>query len=375
MAMMDYPRVDVTGIPSPAILVFKPLLEHNLGEMLAIAGSPDRLRPALQDTQDPRDRQAVPAARGDSATSAPPRARRRCASRPAPAISSWPTSLWARWWSSSHNWRPRTECAARVPGGLRDGGRVALTAATAAGVIVGAMVDLDTGLHRTGLPVGEEAMRLYRRVTRSPGLRPAGLHVYDAQNNRNPDLADRTAAVERTIAPVLEMAEALRREGHAVPELLCGGTGTFPVYARYGGSITCSPGTAVFWDAGYSNAFPDLDARLAQAALMLGRVVSRPTPQHITLDLGTKGIASDPPIGKRGVILGLEDAVTTVHNEEHWVVTSERAGAYHVGDSVYVVPTHICPNTNLYPLLYIVDDQGTVSERWEVVARHRPLVL
>jgi len=248
-------------------------------------------------------------------------------------------------------------------------------AAKAAGVTVGVMVDLDTGLHRTGLPVGEEAMKLYRHVAQLPGLRPAGLHVYDAQNNRNPEFADRAAAVERTLAPVMEMAETLRREGLDVPELLCGGTGTFPVYARYGGPITCSPGTAVFWDAGYANSFPDLDARLAQAALMLGRVVSRPTPQHVTLDLGTKGIASDPPIGRRGVILGLEDAVTTVHNEEHWVVTSEHAGAYHVGDALFVVPTHICPNTNLYPVLYIIDAQGQVGDHWEVVARQRALAL
>ncbi len=375
MAMTDYPLVDVTDIPSPAVLVFEPLLEHNLDVMLAIAGSPDRLRPHCKTH---KTREIVKLLLQRSVQ------RHKCATlrEAAMCIEAGARDIVLAYQLVGPQVEQFTQLAAREPNvrlaALVDCDAAAdwlAHAAVAAGVTVGAMVDLDTGLHRTGLPVGEEAMRLYRRVAQSPGLRPAGLHVYDAQNNHHPDLAERTAAVERTIAPVMEMAEALRREGHDVPELLCGGTGTFPVYARYGGPITCSPGTAVFWDAGYSKAFPDLDARLAQAAVLLGRVVSRPTPQHVTLDLGTKGIASDPPVGRRGVILGLEDAVTTVHNEEHWVVTSERAAAYHVGDPVFVVPTHICPNTNLYPLLYIVDAQGMVSDRWEVVARHRPLVL
>jgi D-serine deaminase-like pyridoxal phosphate-dependent protein len=375
MATMDYPSVDVAGIPSPAVLVFKPLLEHNLEQMLAIAGSPSRLRPHCK-THKTREIIKLLLERAVQ--------RHKCATlrEVAMCIEAGARDIVLAYQLVGPQVEQLVSLAAREPS-VRLAALVDCDAAvdwlsraaSAAGVTVGAMVDLDTGLHRTGLPVGEGAMRLYRHVAQSPGLRPAGLHIYDAQNNHHPELADRAEAVERTIAPVLGMAEMLRREGHDVPELLCGGTGTFPCYARYGGPITCSPGTMVFWDAGYASSFPDLDARLAQAAVLLGRVVSRPTPQHVTLDLGTKGIASDPPVGRRGVILGLEDAVTTLHNEEHWVVTSERAGAYHVGDPVFIVPTHICPNTNLYPLLYIIDARGRVIERWEVVARQRPLVL
>jgi len=375
MAIMDYPPVDVSGIPSPAILVFRHLLEHNLAQTLAIAGSPDRLRPHCKTH---KTREIVKLLLERSVQ------RHKCATlrEVAMCIEAGARDIVLAYQLVGPQTEQFTALAAREPdvrlAALVDCDMAAewlSQAARAAGVTVGAMVDLDTGLHRTGLPLGEEAMRLYRRVSELPGLRPAGLHIYDAQNNHHPALADRAAAVERTIAPVLEMAEALRREGHDVPELLCGGTGTFPCYARYGGAITCSPGTIVFWDQGYSKAFPDLDARLAQSAVLLGRVVSRPTPQHVTLDLGTKGIASDPPVGRRGLILGLEDAVTTIHNEEHWGVTSDRAGSYRVGDTVFVVPTHICPNTNLYPLLYIIDEQGAVCDRWEVVARHRPLVF
>jgi D-threonine aldolase len=248
-------------------------------------------------------------------------------------------------------------------------------ATVARGVTAHVMVDLDTGLHRTGLPVGEPARNLCRFVAGLPGLEFAGLHVYDAQNNKFPSRPDRQAAVEHTIAPVLELARALERDGLETREILCGGSGTFPCYAELGEPIVCSPGTTVFWDRGYSTAFPDLDTHFKPAVLLLSRVVSRPSELHLTLDLGTKAIASDPPIGKRGWIVGMEAAQTVLHNEEHWTVTSVEVPKYRVGDSVLVVPQHVCPNANLYPVLYVVDPSGAVVDRWDVVARQRPVEL
>ena len=47
------------------------------------------------------------------------------------------------------------------------------------GVTLDVFLDLDCGMHRTGIAPGPEAVALYRLITRSPGLRAAGLHVYD----------------------------------------------------------------------------------------------------------------------------------------------------------------------------------------------------
>jgi len=109
--------------------------------------------------------------------------------------------------------------------------------------------------------------------------------------------------------------------------------------------------------------------------VLLTRVVSRPRSDRVTFDLGTKAIAADPPAGRRGLIVGMEDATTVLHNEEHWVVSSATAGHYKIGDPVLVVPEHVCPNANLYPLIYVLDGDCRVAERWEVAARQRPLFL
>lgn len=53
-----------------------------------------------------------------------------------------------------------------------------------------------------------------------------------------------------------------------------------------------SPGTCVIQDAGYRKAYPDL--QFTPAAALLTRVVSRPSRDTFTLDLGCKAVATDP---------------------------------------------------------------------------------
>lgn len=87
-----------------------------------------------------------------------------------------------------------------------------------------------------------------------------------------------------------------------------------------------SPGTCVIQDAGYRNAYPDL--QFTPAAALLTRVVSRPSRDTFTLDLGCKAVATDPQ-PERAEIVGMEYARTVIQNEEHWVVRAGRAHRRH----------------------------------------------
>ena len=138
----------------------------------------------------------------------------------------------------------------------------------------------------------------------------------------------------------------LERTGLAVPRIVCGGTGSFPIYAEKNDpAIELSPGTCIFNDAGYSEAFPDLVFKPATA--ILTRVISRPTADRITLDLGYKAVASDPPAGKRVILPDLPDAEQVLQNEEHLVLRTPRAGEFQPGDELYAIPRHICPSVAL----------------------------
>src|ERR1022692_1649050 len=185
-----------------------------------------------------------------------------------------------------------------------------------AGVQAEVLLDLDVGQHRTGVAAGPEARRLYEMLARLPGLRPGGLHVYDGHNHQHP-LEERKAAVQKLLEPVLELRDALTKAGLPVPRMVLGGTPTFPVFATLEiAGAECSPGTCVLNDFNYGQWFQDM-SEFTHAALLLTRVISRPTPTRVTFDLGYKAVASDPPAGKRCVLLNVPNAEAVLHNEEH----------------------------------------------------------
>ena len=231
------------------------------------------------------------------------------------------------------------------------------------------LVDLDIGQHRTGVVPGSAAVELYRFIAALPGLRPGGLHAYDGHLSE-PDPAQRAAACEAAFAPVAALRQQLEASGFPVPRLVAGGTPTFPFHAKKE-NVECSPGTCVFWDAGYDSKLPDLD--FLPAALVFTRVVSKPGPRRLCLDLGHKAIGSEmaPP---RVQFLNLQNARAVLHSEEHLVIETENAAEWNVGDCLYGVPWHICPTVALHSEAIVIDN-GKISGSWKIAARERRLTI
>ncbi len=239
-------------------------------------------------------------------------------------------------------------------------------AAMAHGLNVKVMLDLDVGMHRTGVAVGKAAVDIYECIDQSDGLQPWGLHVYDGHIH-DEDLLARRTACNQSLAQVEQMQDMLSAIELEVPLVVMGGTPTFPIYAETRG-VESSPGTFVFHDYNYVSHYPDLG--FTPAALLLSRIISIPTPSRITLDLGHKAIAADP-VGARGTILNVENAEVDTQHEEHWAINIPIDTQVHIGQEVYVCPTHICPSVALHPFYYVIDTDGYCRETWEVTARNR----
>jgi D-serine deaminase-like pyridoxal phosphate-dependent protein len=133
--------------------------------------------------------------------------------------------------------------------------------------------------------------------------------------------------------------------------------------------LECSPGTCVFWDAMSTAQCPDMD--FLQAALVLTRVVSKPGPNLLCLDLGHKAIAAENP-HPRVVFLNLPDARAVRHSEEHLVLETPRAAEFPVGTPLYGIPWHICPTVALHAQAVVVRN-GRAMEQWKIEARSRML--
>ncbi len=130
-----------------------------------------------------------------------------------------------------------------------------------------------------------------------------------------------------------------------------------------------SPGTFVYWDAGYRRAMPDMPFRCA--ALILTQGVDRyPDAGTITTDLGYKGICGDLPVEERAYLLGQDTAQLILQSEEHGVFRIS-GNLPRVGDYLLAVPGHICPTTIRYPGIHVIDTGGEVVAYYSHTARDR----
>jgi D-threonine aldolase len=364
-----YTLADPNAVFSPALLFYPALIRQNLRRAVEIAGGSDRLRPHVK-THKTREIVRLWLDLGvrkhKCATLAEAEMLAECgvpdvliayplvgpnAGRLAGIVERFPGTQFAT--------------LADDPDAVRS-----LSAAVAARKqTVSFLLDVDVGQHRTGIALGPATAELYRSFATLPGLTPGGLHVYDG-HNRQEDPGERTAAVDALLGPVLEFRAALEKNGLPVPRLVLGGTPTFPIHARRTEpGIECSPGTMVLHDVNYGSRFPDVNG-FTFAAIVFTRVVSRPTPTRITLDLGTKAVAADSPAGQRCRVLDVPDAVAVAHNEEHLVIETPAAARFRPGDGLYAIPAHVCPTVALYPRALTVED-GRVNGKWEISARDR----
>jgi D-serine deaminase-like pyridoxal phosphate-dependent protein len=367
-----YAIADTASIYSPALLFYKDIIQQNVRKAVELAGDPKRLRPHVK-THKTREIVKMCLAAGIG--------KHKCATL---AEAEMTASCGAPDVFIAYNIvgpnRDRLAKLIRAYPGTQfsvqadhpDAVRALSDTLNRAGVSVDVLVDLDIGMHRTGIAPGDSAVALYELISKSPGLRPGGLHSYDGHNHQE-KLEDRQAAVKQFLDTVLDLKSKLEKKGLPVPRLVGGGTPTFPVWARLDiPGLECSPGTLFLQDQGYGAKFTDM--KFIPAALLLTRVISKPAPNRLTLDLGYKAVASDPPSGKRCVLLNVPDYQPVLQNEEHLGIETPMADKFAPGDEIYAIPTHICPTCAMHRSAYVIEG-GKLVGKWDIVARDRVLTV
>ncbi len=230
------------------------------------------------------------------------------------------------------------------------------------------VIELDTGLHRTGVAPGQPAVALALELQRMPSLELVGVFTHEGQIYSAPD---QEQAAHAAFDALVETADAIRSHGIDLPIVSAGSTGGFRHALHHAGITEVRPGTYVFNDASQvaqgSAAWDDV------AAFVVSTVVARPTEDRAVIDAGSKVLTNDRLASAEarqthGWVLGHDGLHVTRLSEEHGVI--DGANNLRVGDRVAVVPNHICPVINLTDSVCVVED-GSPADRWQVAARGR----
>ncbi len=370
IAVTPWYEIDnVQEIASPALLIYPDRVEENLRRMIAMAGDVSRLRPHVKTHKLPQIvelklRAGIDKFKASTIAEAEMTAAAggrdvmigyQCVGPAAKRLARLIKAF------------PETRFSALVdnPATLKE----LATEALAAGVEITLFVDLNVGMDRTGIEPGPAAIELYQTLAATPGLIAGGLHAYDGHLH-DPDREQMSAAAEAVRERVETLMASLRQAGLIVPKLIAGGTPSSPLWAA-SSEAEVGAGTTVLWDFGQPTVSPDHD--FLNAAVLLARVISRPTHDRLCLDLGHKAVAAEMP-QPRVRWFTLEDAEPVLQNEEHLVLKTDRAGDYPVGTVIYGIPRHICPTVALQSEVVCVRDR-VACETWPVVARARRITI
>jgi D-serine deaminase-like pyridoxal phosphate-dependent protein len=356
------------NIPSPAIVIDWPTVTENVRRMIAMAPRPDLLRPHLKTHKLPqviRHLAALGVTKAKCATIAEAEMAADAGAKDI-LVASQPVGPGIARFLTLVRRFPHVSFATIADDEATL--HAISAAATATQLTARLFLDIDVGQHRTGIAPGPDAARLYHLIASLPSLTPGGLHAYDGHLHQT-DLTERTAACHDSFAPVMELQRELTAAGLPVPAIVAGGSPTFPIHAQRG-HVECSPGTCVLWDAGYAAKLPDLP--FTPAASLLTRVISRPTPGHLCLDLGHKALASEMP-HPRAIFPAIPDASPIMHNEEHLVIATSLASQFPVGSPIRAIPWHICPTIALHSFVHALTSPHQPAEIWPVTARTRQI--
>jgi len=244
------------------------------------------------------------------------------------------------------------------------------TVFSTAGLEIPVYIDLDLGMHRTGIAPGPEAFQLYRTAARIKGITPVGLHAYDG-HIRDKDLAERKQKCDAAYAPVEKLRADLQQEGLPEPVIIAGGSPTFPIHSKRAG-VLCSPGTFIYWDKGYSDSCPEQP--FEPAALVITRVISLPEAGKWCLDLGHKSIAAENELSRRVTFLNGPELQPIGQSEEHLVVEAGPDHTRQIGEVLYGLPMHICPTVALYERAITIEN-GRITGEWKNTARDRKISI
>jgi D-serine deaminase-like pyridoxal phosphate-dependent protein len=235
-------------------------------------------------------------------------------------------------------------------------------AASAAGVTLGVLVEVDIGMKRCGVRAGRPAVELARSIAKQKGLEYRGLQGYEGHLVANEPGPEKTKAVLDALSLLTRTRDALIAAGLPPREVSGGGTGTYALTGSHPVMTEIQAGSYATMDAKYAKIVPEFGKALFCAVT----VVSKLARNRAVGDAGLKAITSEFGMPEVASHSGVKVERLA---EEHTVFSlTARAADLRIGDKLLLVPSHGCTTFNLHDRVYGIR-KGRIECTWAIAAR------
>ncbi|KAJ5175386.1 uncharacterized protein N7482_001263 [Penicillium canariense] len=227
---------------------------------------------------------------------------------------------------------------------------------------IATLIDLDVGLHRTGVKPGEPAMALVKHVGGLKHLKIVGVQGYEGHLQHLHDFEDRKSQCLESMRILTSTAESFRQAGYNIEVVTTGGTGTAEFCASVPGVTELQPGSFIFMDTDYRNA---VGTFYSNSLTILSTVVSKQGPRAVTIDAGLKSLTTDSGMAE---CKDPRYKYNEFGDEQGSLMWQENTPDLSVGDRLEIIPSHIDPTINLHDVYY-AHRRGVIEEIWPVDSR------
>lgn len=235
-------------------------------------------------------------------------------------------------------------------------------AAKGAGVTIGALADIDTGHHRTGVQSPAELIKLAQFIDKTAGLRLDGIFCYPG-HIKGPE-AEQVEQL-KPVQAILAESLALYKKSGLNAGIVTGGSSPACFLSHHVPAYTeIRPGTNVY------NDMNQVDGGVATldecAARVTCTVISDAVPNKFVLDGGSKTFFSDRNAFQPhsfGYVVEYPGAYVVRFSEEHAEVDASKCDRRpKLGERVTVIPNHVCPCVNLHDYVFFREADGSLEK-------------
>lgn len=233
-------------------------------------------------------------------------------------------------------------------------------AACARGVEIGVLIDMNTGMDRTGLLPGDAVVDLAKCVQQTAGLNFVGVMAWEGHTLGHKDPEIKRQEIIKSVKQLTDTADRCRAAGLPVKIVSGGGSGTYKITSFLEGMTEIQAGGAIFSDVAYQSWGVDTTPSLFVQTI----VSSRPAPDRIIVDAGFKTLPTWHALPKP---LGIDGVKSHVGSAEHGVLTLEESNdSVHVGDIIDFMVGYTDSTLFLHRKLYGIRD-GIVEVVWDIL--------
>ncbi|MBI3226082.1 MAG: alanine racemase [Mycolicibacterium cosmeticum] len=226
------------------------------------------------------------------------------------------------------------------------------TEAAARDLTIAVLIDVDVGLHRTGVRGVAEALVLTEHLGELSSLRLLGVQGYGGHWQHISNLAARRDAVGAGMDLLSSVVDALRQSGHHIAVVTGGGTGTAALDVQMGCLNEIQPGSYVFMDAQYLEALVE-GTDLKASLWVSSQVISVNAEAIVTVDAGLKAFATDGPAPRPGGDR-FGDSTYFYFGDEHGGLTRPAGSPVRLGERVELLIPHCDPTVDRHDAYHIV---------------------